>query len=370
MAGLLNPETEEDRIAQQRALVGYADDLSRQQARQEFMSALGNTWPAQMAKSAYQAVRAPGDVVQGRLDPRSDDAIKRAADLAGTLMMGGFPLGASVGREAAAQGGMALGIVPVQRAGQFGYPATAGSNEVLQRSIRQTPGASITEEGAFRLPVVRNQLEEQAGEASTRGGVFYLPEKSAYERYYKSGGTAGNYYGGSERITGETAFYNPIVVKGQTGGKAPEAAFSQIMGKDALAGMQRDISHYSSGVPKEIQVDAISAFLKQWAPELEPKSYEIWQNSRKGNQLRYALQEAAVGSAVRNAGYDGVIGYGVKRDKSPFVSEVFDVRENRYPTAQGGYSVWEDLGEKSARGLLEGVPKNAKATSPRKKERM
>jgi hypothetical protein len=92
MAGLLNPETEEDRIAQQRALVSYADDLSRQQARQEFMSALGNTWPAQMAKSAYQAVRAPGDVAQGRLDPRSNEAIKRAADLAGMMVTGGMPL--------------------------------------------------------------------------------------------------------------------------------------------------------------------------------------------------------------------------------------------------------------------------------------
>ena len=92
MAGLLGLETDEDRIAQQRALVGYADDLSRQQARQEFMSALGNTWPAQLAKSAYQAVRAPGDVAFGKLDPRSDEAIKRSADFAGLMVTGGMPL--------------------------------------------------------------------------------------------------------------------------------------------------------------------------------------------------------------------------------------------------------------------------------------
>lgn len=356
MAGLLDWQTEDDRIAQQRALQAYSNQVGQQQARQEVWDALGQTLPAQIVKSIYQAARLPGDVYQGKADPRSDEAINRAADFAGGVMLGGMPLGAAVGREAAAQGGMALGIVPVQKAGQLGYPATAGSNEILRQAVKNTPGASIADDGAFRLPVVRNQLEEQAGEVSTRGGVFYLPEKSAYERYYKSGGTPGHWYGGSERITGETAFYNPLVVKGQTGGKAPEAAFAQIMGKDALAEMQRDISHYGSGVPKEIQVEAISQFLTRWAPELEPNAYEIWANSRKGNQLRYALQEAAVGSAVRNAGYDGVIGYGVKRDKSPFVSEVFDVREQRYPTAQGGYSLWDNLKpikrEDIERGLL------------------
>jgi len=91
MAGLLDAQTEEERIAQQRALMGYADDVSRQQAKQELMTALGNTWPAQLAKSAYQAVRAPGDVAYGLLDPRSDEAIKRSADLAGLMGTGGLP---------------------------------------------------------------------------------------------------------------------------------------------------------------------------------------------------------------------------------------------------------------------------------------
>ena len=348
MAGLLDWQTEDDRIAQQRALQAYSNQVGQQQARQELFDALGQTLPAQIVKSIYQAARLPGDVYQGKVDPRSEEAIGRAADFAGSVMLGGMPLGAAVGREAAAQGGMALGIVPVQKAGQLGYPATAASNEILQQAVRATPGASIADDGAIRIPLVRNQLEEQSGEVSTRGGVFYLPEKSSYERHYKSGGTPGHWYGGSERITGETAFYNPIVVRGQTGGKAPEAAFAQIRGKDAFAEMQKDITHYSSGVPKEIRVDAVAEFLKRWAPEMEDKAQYILENSKKGNQLRYALQEAAVGSAVRNAGYDGVIGYSTKRDKTPFVSEVFDVRENRYPTQQGGYSLWESLESRAA----------------------
>lgn len=91
MAGLLDLQTEEERIAQQRALQAYAGQVEKQQAKQELMTALGNTWPAQLAKSAYQAVRAPGDVAYGLLDPRSDEAIKRSADLAGLMGTGGLP---------------------------------------------------------------------------------------------------------------------------------------------------------------------------------------------------------------------------------------------------------------------------------------
>lgn len=134
MAGLLNPETEEDRIAQQRALVGYADDLSRQQARQEFMSALGNTWPAQMAKSAYQAVRAPGDVAFGLLDPRSDEAIKRSAEFAGSVMLGGLPLGHQAAKQAAAEGSALIGMFAGPSAKTADLGALKVAKEMAQSS--------------------------------------------------------------------------------------------------------------------------------------------------------------------------------------------------------------------------------------------
>lgn len=49
---------------------------------------LGQTWPARMAKGAWEAAKLPGDVYAGRADPLSDESIGRAADLAGTVMGG------------------------------------------------------------------------------------------------------------------------------------------------------------------------------------------------------------------------------------------------------------------------------------------
>lgn len=48
-----------------------------------FTEKLGQTWPAQIAKSIYGAVTLPGDVMAGRVNPTSDEGIGRAFDLAG-----------------------------------------------------------------------------------------------------------------------------------------------------------------------------------------------------------------------------------------------------------------------------------------------
>jgi hypothetical protein len=45
-------------------------------------------WPAKLVRSAVDAVTLPGDVYAGRVDPLSDEAIGRAADLAGTVTLG------------------------------------------------------------------------------------------------------------------------------------------------------------------------------------------------------------------------------------------------------------------------------------------
>jgi hypothetical protein len=66
------------------------DDVLRLKAyRQKYINeALGQTWPAQMAKSAYSAATLPGDVYSGQVDPNSDEAIRRSADLAGMMTLG------------------------------------------------------------------------------------------------------------------------------------------------------------------------------------------------------------------------------------------------------------------------------------------
>jgi hypothetical protein len=79
----------------------YAAELEgRRQAeldryRAGIKDALMQSWPAELAKSAYGAATLPGDVYAGRVDPMSDEAVGRSAELAGLLTMGagGIPAG-------------------------------------------------------------------------------------------------------------------------------------------------------------------------------------------------------------------------------------------------------------------------------------
>lgn len=235
------------------------------------------------------------------------------------------------------------GIVKRVDALRSGVPLDLPKAPEFSKAVASTPGAEITKDG-LSLKLTRNQRPEQATEISVRGGVFYLPDGSKDAKFYS--GKGHNYaYGGSETVKGESLFRKPLFVKGATGGKAPEAAFDAINGKGAYQAMRKDALHDMgmSFMPPDIRAESVTRFLDKYAPEMSPNAYEIIRNSAKGNQLPYALQEAAVASAVRRAGYDGVLGYSVKRkDKTPFISEVFDVREDYYPSADGDFSVWPE----------------------------
>ena len=82
----------------------------------------------------------------------------------------------------------------------------------------------------------------------------------------------------------------------------------------------------------------VEEFLNKHAPDLSDYANYIIDNSKKGNQLRYALQEAAVAQKVRDAGHDAVIGHS-KGKKGPFISEIFDVRESHYPDQHGNFEL-------------------------------
>jgi hypothetical protein len=313
------------------------------------------------------------------------------------------------------------GIVSPVVAKAINMPVSLPTDEVFQKAVANTPNAQITDEGLL-LNVMRKQKPQQAMTESVRGGVFYLPEGASQMRHY--GGTG--YYGGTEKIAGETLYKNPLVVKGATGGKAPEAAYEQLAGKDGLKSMQDDvqriISGYNSGEMRTV-VDGIATespvasrimrlggdpekFIQEMQPKLnaqkqalekaskqevlpditeydlakmdldatlkmidEAKSYVgkkisnrnatiidvenfldkyvpdlsgygnyIIDNSKQGNQLKYALQEAAVAQKVRDAGYDSVIGHSKKKGE-PTISEIFDVRESHYPDAYGDFQL-------------------------------
>lgn len=68
--------------------------LTQEAPRQNtgLLEKLLQTWPARMAQSAVHAAALPGDVYAGRVDPMSQDAINRSADLSGLVMGGTFGL--------------------------------------------------------------------------------------------------------------------------------------------------------------------------------------------------------------------------------------------------------------------------------------
>jgi len=83
------------------ALRGMASDLYQadqkraQDYRAGIKEAILQSWPAELAKSAYGAATLPGDVYAGKVNPMSDEAVGRAAEFAGlmTLGAGGVPAG-------------------------------------------------------------------------------------------------------------------------------------------------------------------------------------------------------------------------------------------------------------------------------------
>lgn len=107
-AGIPNFTTPQQQNAQMNDAIAMAREIEARNRRQEAGQALVQTWPVQMAKDAYGAVTAPGDALYGRLNPQSDEAIKRAFDLAGVTASG------TLAQRAPA--GAVLGSGPVRQA--------------------------------------------------------------------------------------------------------------------------------------------------------------------------------------------------------------------------------------------------------------
>jgi hypothetical protein len=228
-----------------------------------------------------------------------------------------------------------LQIVPTDVAKRIDMPVNLPTSKEFLKAVENDPSAQITNEGLL-INLKRSQNTAQSGLESVRTGVFYLPENQASNLRHYRGKTN---YGGSEPIEGQTLYKNPLFVKGATGGKAPEMAYAQLTDKAQLKELQDDVFKAIHG-PRDIKVDLVQQFLDKHAPDLKDYAHYIIDNSKQGNQLRYALQEAAVAHKVREAGHDAVLGYGKGRgNKGEFFSEVFDVRESHYPTPQGDYEL-------------------------------
>ena len=299
---------------------------------------------AGMPAMQSQEGRSASEVVQAPLPVDPYKAVQQAAG----QWQGGDKLGAA---ETMATGMPMLGIVPVDVAKGIGQKSLPQSRE-FTRAVEATPGARI-EEGSLVMPVSRGQKPEQNLSPSVREGVFYLPHGDKRLSYY--GGTY--HYGGPEKITGETAFNNPLFIKGATGGKAPEAAYSNLYGKDAFKKLESDVrsvvneQYWMSKQDPSLYEERVANLLSEYGANPDMASHII-RNSTEGNQLRYALQENIIGNAIRNAGHDAILGYSTKRDvyKTPFFSEVFDLRESHYPSPSGQYRLHKKFEPKGKGG--------------------
>ena len=218
-------------------------------------------------------------------------------------------------------------------------------------AIDNTPWAEITPDGLL-VDVVRHQKPVQEGAESVRGGVFYTMKGDDARTY-----DAGQFHGGPNKVEGATLLRNPLFAAGDTGGEVPENAFRALHGEGPFREMQRAIENVVFPVRIRKPTDtmmAIDKFLEQYAPEMRGMGPYIYDNARKGNQLQYALQEAAVGSAARRAGHDSILGYLPDDDDGPRLTELFDVREKTYPRGpHDPTQIWEHFLKESPRqGLL------------------
>lgn len=296
---------------------------------------------------------APVPPVAGRATMAAGRAGERMAERMVPQIMerGGMPAGLL---QDLAQG-LRSNVVPVDVAKRIDMPVNLPQSKEFLKAVENEPSAKITEEGLL-LNLKRLQNPEQSGMESVRTGVFYLPEGQASGLKNYKGKTG---YGGTEPIEGETLYKNPLFVKGATGGKAPEAAYDQLIGKGAYQKMRNEVlKSYGYNANQSQKIEAVQGLLEKYnnldSDDAYNMAYNIVTNSKTGNTLPYAVQENIVANAVRNAGYDAVLGYSKGRgDKGEFFSEVFDVREYSYPTRQGDFELMPEIERKLKRSLLD-----------------
>lgn len=211
------------------------------------------------------------------------------------------------------------------------------TDDTFHNAVRNTNGARITEDG-LEVEIIRSQHPNQSGTQAVRSGVFYQPSGSKNKDPYS--GKHG--YGGTEKIKGMTLLRRPLFVKGATGGRAPQMAYDMIKGKGSYEKMRMEVvglvlacSRDSMfGGNRNIDIyNEIYKLLEKYGGDVDlTGDINEFRIITKGNNFAYAIQENIVATTVRNAGYDSVVGWSVKMDGSPFLSEIFDVREITYPS--------------------------------------
>jgi hypothetical protein len=177
------------------ALRGMASDLYQadnrraQDYRAGIKEAILQSWPAELAKSAYGAVTLPGDVYAGKVNPMSDEAVGRSAELAGLMTLGAGAIRSGGPNE------LRMGIKP---------PGGPGGDDAARMARAKSMGY---DEGAFyRGDKGKDPSEYPRGAHFTRN-----PE-------YNAGGSTGDKGFGKNRefrLNLQNAFLdeNPVTAK-------------------------------------------------------------------------------------------------------------------------------------------------------------
>ena len=243
------------------------------------------------------------------------------------------------------------------------YETKMPTDEAFFDAVRNTPSASIVDDGII-VDIERWQKPEQDNEASVRTGVFYLPRGASQSRYYR-GGTG--FYGGAVHFTGETLLKAPLAVKGATGGNVPLKAYEALFGKEAAKKLEEDCESIMRPYQRSAKANRAMDVYYEYLPDADNDYMDfslLEINSREGNQLRYAVQENIIAHAVREAGYDSVIGY--NRGK---LTEIFDVREGNYPSELSS-DPWATYIPNDPEKILFQTPSEQQAEAKAKLERL
>jgi hypothetical protein len=232
--------------------------------------------------------------------------------------------------------------IPVEVAEALPYSAVVPQTDEFVQAVANTKGAELTSKG-LKIAVTRCQKPAQHDMPSVRSAVFYLPAGDKRLSHYRK---KGSWYGGSDCITGTTLLKRPLVVRGATGGKVPEAALKALTGDkkapDKLDASLRELIRIGWRQSRADLLPQVEQALQilGGSPHL---AEEIVEHSTEGNTLNYAVRENIICTMARKAGFDSIVGWSHGSKTGYFLSEVIDLRESFYPAPWGSHSVHREF---------------------------
>jgi hypothetical protein len=133
-----------------------------------FTEKLERTWPAKLAKTIYGAVTLPGDVLAGKVDPLSPEAIGRSADIA--QIFNPAEPGVTAGRGAFGAIARPREPVPIPANVQAAQAALEAGTPLPRGIVSPNPVTRATTKAAEQLPFIGPMIGHKVGEAVAGAG--------------------------------------------------------------------------------------------------------------------------------------------------------------------------------------------------------